>query len=186
MPLKAFLVTEASRRGFLRARFAAVSPALDLSNYDAFLSQGWHGEMIWLATGRDERADLERLLPGVRSVLVLAFDYTQALPPDPGGLTGRVASYAWGRDYHNFVLKRVRGIHSAIRQDPAQESRIAAIVAQMTLAQKIGQRRQREDRAINALAPEVRSNMKDDPFIQRPAVVAPDFITQLQPLGFSE
>ena len=117
MPLKAFLVTEASRRGFLRARFAAVSPALDLSNYDAFLSQGWHGEMSWLATGRDERADLERLLPGVRSVLVLAFDYTQALPPDPGGLTGRVASYAWGRDYHNFVLKRVRGIQSAIRQE---------------------------------------------------------------------
>ena len=39
-------------------------------------------------------------------------------------------------------------IHSAIRQDPAQESRIAAIVAQMTLAQKIGQMTQPEIKFI--------------------------------------
>lgn len=116
MEMKAALVAEAARLGFIRARFASVEAPLSMLHYDAFLAAGWHGQMEWLATGRDERANVERLLPGARSILVLGFDYTQALPPDPGGLTGRVASYAWGRDYHNFVLKRVRKLQALIQR----------------------------------------------------------------------
>lgn len=116
MELKSLLVAEAARLGFLRARVASARPGLDMGGYDRFLAEGRHADMGWLAAGRDARAEPERLLPGVRSVLVLAFDYTHALPPDPGGLTGRVASYAWGRDYHNFVLKRVRKLQAWLRR----------------------------------------------------------------------
>ncbi len=113
--LKPFLQSEATRLGFLSARVAATAPSMSMGHYDDFLAAGWAGEMDWLATGRDARAQIETLLPGARSVLVMAFDYTRALPPDPGGLTGRVASYAWGRDYHNFVLRRVRKLQAALR-----------------------------------------------------------------------
>ncbi len=113
--LKARLCAEAHRLGFLRARVASADADLDMGGYDAFLAAGRHADMEWLATGRDARAAAGRCLPGARSVLVLAFDYTHALPADPGGLTGRVASYAWGRDYHNFVLKRVRKLQSWLR-----------------------------------------------------------------------
>lgn len=116
MPLKPFLVAEAARLGFLRARVASVDAPVDMSRYDAFLAADWHGEMDWMATSRDARAEVRQLLPGARSVLTLAFDYTRALPPDPGGLTGRVASYAWGRDYHNFVTKRVRRLQKSLNR----------------------------------------------------------------------
>lgn len=116
MDLKAQLLSEAARVGFFRARVASVDTPLAMVHYDAFLSAGWHGEMDWLVSGRDERADVRRLLPGAQSVVVLAFDYGHALPPDPGGATGRVASYAWGRDYHNFVLKRLRKLQSWLRR----------------------------------------------------------------------
>ncbi|GDX80149.1 epoxyqueuosine reductase [Deltaproteobacteria bacterium] len=116
MQLKPFLIAEATRLGFLRARVASVHAPVDMSHYDAFLAAGWHGEMDWLATSRDARAEVARLLPGARSVLTMAFDYTRALPPDPGGLTGRVASYAWGRDYHNFVTKRVRRLQRSLNR----------------------------------------------------------------------
>jgi len=64
--------------------------------------------MGWLADTVETRLEPARLLRSVRSVVVLGLDYGQVLPADPGGLTGRVASYAWGRDYHNLVLRRLR------------------------------------------------------------------------------
>ncbi len=122
MELKAQLLSEAARVGFFRARVASVETPLAMVHYDTFLAAGWHGEMDWLLNGRDERADVRRLLPGAESVVVLAFDYGNALPPDPGGLTGRVASYAWGRDYHNFVLKRLRKLQAWLRRVPGLDS----------------------------------------------------------------
>lgn len=122
MDLKAQLVAEAARVGFFRARCAAVDQPLDMLRYDTFLAAGWHGEMEWLRSGRDDREDVRRLLPNAQTVVVLAFDYGNALPPDPGGMTGRVASYAWGRDYHNFVLKRLRKLQAWLRRTHALDS----------------------------------------------------------------
>ncbi len=113
--LRSYLVDNARDLGFAEARFASVDPALDMAHYDAFLAQGWHGEMGWLSSGRDARAAIRSLLPGAQTVLVLAFDYG-GLAPDPGGLTGRVASYAWGGDYHNVVLKRLRRLQSRLNR----------------------------------------------------------------------
>lgn len=116
LPFKAFLAAESRRLGFATMRVASAEPDLDMRGYDAFIAAGWHGEMEWLAAGRDLRAHVQLLLPSVRSVAVFAFDYGSALPPDPGGLTGRVASYAWGRDYHNLVLKRLQNLQRRVNE----------------------------------------------------------------------
>ncbi len=97
---------QARALGFDHVRVAAPAP-LPMEHYDAMLREGRHAGLRWLEE-RDARADPRRLLPGVRSVIVLGFSYGGAVPPDPGGLTGRVARYAWGSDYHNLVLKRLR------------------------------------------------------------------------------
>jgi epoxyqueuosine reductase len=44
-------------------------------------------------------------------------DHGWARPPDPGGLTGKVACYAWGRDYHNLIGKRLRSLVAALRRE---------------------------------------------------------------------
>jgi epoxyqueuosine reductase len=83
--------------------------------YDRFVAAGHHGEMGWLAESRGPRADPGQLLAGARSAIVFAVDWSSLRPPDPGGLTGRVAAYAWGRDYHNLLEKRLRKVAAALR-----------------------------------------------------------------------
>lgn len=107
---------EAGRLGFDHVRFASMcTPGPGIERFDAFLAEGRHAGMSWLVRGRDARAAPDRLLPGARSAVVLGVDYHHPVPPDPGGLTGRVARYAWGRDYHNLVGKRLRKLVRNLR-----------------------------------------------------------------------
>lgn len=112
--LRAFIESEATKLGFARVRFTEAGRPPHFERYDAFLAAGHEGDMHWLRESRDLREDVRRMLPGARSVAVLAMDWSHPAPPDPGGLTGRVASYAWGRDYHNIVVKRVRKLRRVL------------------------------------------------------------------------
>ena len=112
--LRETLEQEARRAGFGEVRIAEAGPPPRFERYDAFVAGERHGEMGWMADTRDLRADAHRLLPDARSVVVLSMHYGQATPPDPGGLTGRVASYAWGRDYHNLIAVRLKRVRKAL------------------------------------------------------------------------
>ncbi|MCK6502605.1 tRNA epoxyqueuosine(34) reductase QueG [Myxococcota bacterium] len=94
-----------------------VADAPGIDRYDAFLAQGRHGTMGWMVRGRGPRANPTALLPSARSAVVLGVDHAWPRPPDPGGLTGMVARYAWGRDYHNLVGKRLRRLAARLRQE---------------------------------------------------------------------
>jgi epoxyqueuosine reductase len=58
----------------------------------------------------------ENLLPGCRSILFAALNYYQRpaeMSPEPP--SGRIARYAWGRDYHRIFGKRLRRIVRELR-----------------------------------------------------------------------
>ncbi len=103
--------------GFSRVRFARYVPNQPPGGA-AYLSMV-HGhrtaEMSWMARGIGPRLRPEDLLPGVRSALVVGIDYFWPRPPKPQGLVGRVSRYAWGRDYHNLVSKRLRKLGVRLR-----------------------------------------------------------------------
>lgn len=93
--------------GVLRA---APSPRLDA--YERWLADGMHGTMGYLARSDRvaRRRDLNAIVPGVRSIIMVGVDYhSRNLPPDittdPG--RGRIAAYAWGRDYHDVLTPRL-------------------------------------------------------------------------------
>jgi epoxyqueuosine reductase len=69
-----------------------------------WLAAGYQAEMGWMADPR--RAAVDRLLPGVRSLLAVGLSYHVAEEPAPGSL--RVARYGWGRDYHRVIDQRLR------------------------------------------------------------------------------
>ena len=95
--------------GFSRLKVARLrQPPPGLEDFDRYLAEGRWADMEWLRRGRAPRADPASLLPGASSAIVLAIDYAWTRPPDPGGLTGKVACYAWGRDYHAAIGKRLR------------------------------------------------------------------------------
>ena len=90
------------------------TPRIDA--FDAFLAEGRHAGMPYLVRGRDDRADPRRRMPA-RSAVVFGLEHHHQVPPDPGGLTGRVARYAWGRDYHNVLGKRLKRLQKRLRAD---------------------------------------------------------------------
>ncbi len=89
---------------------AAASPTRGFARLRRWLDAGMHGEMGYMARTAAARGDPRRLLPGCRSVVVAAMSYHTSPPPstaprEPG--TAWVSRYAWGRDYHKLLKKRL-------------------------------------------------------------------------------
>jgi epoxyqueuosine reductase len=83
--------------------------------FEAWLEQGRHGEMTYLNTPRSRqcRAHPDQVLPECRSVIVLGTPYPAPLPKNTNGKSdllprGRIASYAWGEDYHDLLPARLQ------------------------------------------------------------------------------
>ncbi len=83
---------------------ARAGPSDPDGNLRAWLGSGYHGSMSWLARSIETREDVRIKVPGAQSVVVVARNYYSERPEKPAG-TGRVARYAWGRDYHRVLRK---------------------------------------------------------------------------------
>lgn len=102
--------------GFSIARIARVRRTPRGAFLDRWLARGRHATMHWMARGRDPRVDPRARAAWARTALVLAVRHHHVRPPDPGGRTGLVARYAWGRDYHNVVGKRLKSLQRRLRE----------------------------------------------------------------------
>ncbi len=80
----------------------------------AWLSRGFHATMKWMVTTRDIRQDPRKKLAGARSVVVLARNYYSPPAPESASRSGRVARYAWGRDYHRVLRRPLRELAAFI------------------------------------------------------------------------
>ncbi len=87
-----------------------VGAATTWEAYRDWLARGYAGELARYLARPDalsRRADPRRILPAARSVLVVAASYAGAPPPPLPPLHGRVSRYAWGEDYHRWLLRRL-------------------------------------------------------------------------------
>jgi epoxyqueuosine reductase len=84
-----------------------------------WLDDGRQADMAWMQRTRDERTDPARLLADVRTVIVLGKNYFQTAPPpsDDRAARGRIARYAWGGDYHDILLPRLRDLARLLEAD---------------------------------------------------------------------
>lgn len=97
------LVALALALGFDDARWVEVRPApVEVERLRAWLTDGRAAGLEYMARGVERRADPGLSLAGALSALVLGASHAHPEPPIPeGGLrVGRVARYAWSRDYH--------------------------------------------------------------------------------------
>ena len=102
--MKAELVARAEELGFDLCRVARCSVPPHAGEFREWLADGRAGTMEWLARNADRRTKPELVLPGVRSVVVLAMNYQANIEHR----TGRIARYAWGDDYHDVIEEKLR------------------------------------------------------------------------------
>ena len=105
---------------------AVAPPGTD--RLDEWLAAGYAGQMHYLADRRDAYGDPNRVLDGVRSVVMLAMNYRTAEPAKPQAGKGRVSRYAWGEaDYHDLIHERLNRLAKSLC-DRVPEARVRGVV----------------------------------------------------------
>jgi epoxyqueuosine reductase len=101
--------------GFERVGFASTAPAARNAFLREWLARGYAGEMTYLARRVEERIDPRRLVPGARTLIVVALRYPHAgETPARLGLDAQIARYAAGDDYHDVLREKLDALESGI------------------------------------------------------------------------
>jgi epoxyqueuosine reductase len=143
--LKEKLAREARALGFDGVGVTDPAAIADAGRYfHAFLADGAHGDMDWLAARPERRADPRVLWPGVRSVIMLGVNYG----PDDNPLaileqrtSGAISVYAQGDDYHDVIKKRLKALARWLVAASGGEVKVfvdTAAVMEKPLAQAAG------------------------------------------------
>ncbi len=112
--LRASIEQKAVELGFCAVGVAPADAAPQAgARLQAWLADGAHGDMLWMAETAARRASPAALWPEVRSVISLGMSYAPA--GDPLALAdsperGRISVYAQGADYHDVVKKALKAL----------------------------------------------------------------------------
>lgn len=124
--------TRAVELGF---NLVGVTPAVPSPQLDAYLrwiEAGHHAAMGYLARPDRvvRRQNLDVILPGARSLVVVGLDYATLFPAhllaDPA--RGRISAYAWQADYHDVMLPRLEALAAWLRQETGRDMQHRAYV----------------------------------------------------------
>jgi epoxyqueuosine reductase len=86
--------------------------------------------MAWMTRSADQRADVRRVVPGARSVIVTGTlyntdrPYSSELPPG----VARISRYAWGDDYHDVLTRRLDALLAWMRAESTEPFAACAYV----------------------------------------------------------
>lgn len=85
------------------------------AEYREWIHRNYHGSMEYMERHAAAKFRPEELLSGCASILVVGLNYYQD-PPETPRSDGRIARYAWGRDYHKVLGKRLRRIRRRLEE----------------------------------------------------------------------
>lgn len=89
-------------------------PHLLFSRLAEWLRRGYHGTMAWMTRDPSRRSDPQQVLPGCRSMVSVGMNYyTDNRANEQPGM-GRIARYAWGKDYHTVMSQRLSQLEAKI------------------------------------------------------------------------
>jgi epoxyqueuosine reductase len=90
-----------------------------------WLARGYHGTMSWMARDVEKRTNPREIFPAARSVVVVALNYYTPQQHEPNPATGKVSRYAWGDDYHDVMVEKLRALLAWIKeQEPRAEGKV--------------------------------------------------------------
>ena len=114
----------AGELGFDLVGIAPAAPPDKADFLGDWLERGFHGDMHYLQRHLAQRINPAEFVPGAKSIICTALSYWRPPPRFPDqGATGRIARYAWGRDYHDVMREKLKQLAARIRaatQGPVQ------------------------------------------------------------------
>ena len=90
-------------------------PHLLLDRLTEWLKRGYHGTMAWIGRMPEKRADPRQVLQECRSIISVGLNYLTDHRADERPGHGRIARYAWGKDYHKMFADRLAQFEQRIR-----------------------------------------------------------------------
>ncbi|MDR4469632.1 MAG: tRNA epoxyqueuosine(34) reductase QueG [Nitrospira sp.] len=89
-----------------------------------WLQHGYHGSMAWIERTPEKRADPRHVLSGCRSIISVGINYLTEHRANEQPGYGRIARYAWGKDYHKLFDSRLKILEQLIHKiDPEAKTR---------------------------------------------------------------
>lgn len=92
--------------------------------YKQWLDKGFSGEMKYLERNPEKREDIQKVLPGAKSVISCAMNYNTDYPystEKSDKTKGWISRYAWGDDYHNIILEKLDALIKYISYETSEE-----------------------------------------------------------------
>jgi epoxyqueuosine reductase len=128
--LAAELKERAAALGFSGCRVARAEPfPRELEALVGRIKGGLNAEMHWLNVERAEVAtDPGALVPGARSLVSVAMPYARREHRWRGEARGRIARYAWARDYHGVMKARLGELRDFLVEAAGGPDAHAAVV----------------------------------------------------------
>jgi epoxyqueuosine reductase len=117
--LKERIAAEAKALGFDAVRFASADRVEGAGEaLEAFLAEGRHGDMAWLAGTAERRKAPRALWPEAQSVILVGLNYGRGGNPlailDERS-RGAISIYAQGADYHDVLKARLKPLASRVQ-----------------------------------------------------------------------
>lgn len=99
----------AEDEGFIRAQVAPAIDSRGFSDLVRWIEAGYAGGMHYFAGRQDAYRHPDRVLEGVKSIVVLAYPYAKATQADLAPQQGRISRYAWSEtDYHDVIHAKLK------------------------------------------------------------------------------
>lgn len=119
--LTSAIKNEGYRLGFSKIGIAKVERLTEVEQlFKQWLNNGYHGTMNWLVNSAEQRIDPREILPDAKSIIVTALNYYTKHKHSSNTNTGKISRYAWGKDYHLVLQKRLKQLLEFIKSHAPQ------------------------------------------------------------------
>jgi epoxyqueuosine reductase len=132
----------AAQLGFFACGISSAEPmVIECERLKEWVAAGFHGDMNYLASNPEKRADPRQVIENARSVISLLYNYYPAQTlPEENNL--RIARFAYGKDYHDLIKEKLNLLIASMKQWHPETTAIgfvdAAPVMEKALAQRAG------------------------------------------------
>jgi epoxyqueuosine reductase len=113
--LKKLIKDTAANLGFFKTGFARVETLVNESEHlQKWLSLGYDVDMNWIGRNYEKRKDMRLIMPEAKTVISLAYNYYTPYKHETG--KPKISRYAWGKDYHKIIKKKLKELAKFIEE----------------------------------------------------------------------